>query len=49
MASKMEMGDGEGQNEAPVEGDKEEKDKSHECSGDDNNEKGTKTVGKSQY
>jgi len=50
MASEMEMGDGEGQNEAPAEGDKEEEDKSHDRSGDDDDEeKGTETVGKSQY
>jgi len=50
MASETEMSDSEKQNEAPVEGGKEQKDNSHDCSGDDDDdEKGTKTVGKSQY
>ena len=49
MASETEMSNSEKQNEAPAEGEKEQKDNSHDCSGDDNNKKGTKTVGKSQY
>jgi hypothetical protein len=51
MASETEMSNSEKQNEAPAEGGKEKKDNSHDCSGDDDDEKGTKTVtvGKSQY
>jgi hypothetical protein len=44
------MSDSEKQNKAPAEGGKEKNDNSHNCSDDnDHDEKGTKTVGKSQY